>query len=337
MDQLPEPLTPNDCDLRDFAFMPLDVVRLRDSDMAATETPEACWAAVLLWAASWHQVPAASLPDDDRVLSNLSGYGRVVKEWQRVKEGALRGWVKCSDGRLYHPVVAEKACESWIGKLHQRHRTELARIKKHNDRHETKLPIPDFETWIEDRRPRGQIQLSPGTNPIVPGDKSQCPSGQHQFVPVINGGCPLSVPGETASKGKGKGKGEGYVLIPGAKAPSSAAKLPTCPYDAIVSQYHEILPELPGVRVMDKDREKAILEFWKWVLTTNRPDGTPRASTSDEAIAWTRDYLSRARDNDFIMGRGPKSPEHANWRCTIEYLLSTRGMKKVIEETKEAA
>ena len=122
-----------------------------------------------------------------------------------------------------------------------------------------------------------------------------------------------------------------------AKASSSAAKLPTCPYGEIVGLYHEILPELPGVRVMDKDREKAILEFWKWVLSTNRPDGTPRASTADEAIAWTRDYLNRARDNDFIMGRGPRSPEHANWRCTIEYLLSTRGMKKVIEETKEAA
>ena len=27
----PAPLTPVDCDLRDFAFMPLDVVRLRDA------------------------------------------------------------------------------------------------------------------------------------------------------------------------------------------------------------------------------------------------------------------------------------------------------------------
>ena len=122
-----------------------------------------------------------------------------------------------------------------------------------------------------------------------------------------------------------------------AKASSSAAKLPTCPYNNIVGLYHEILPELPGVRVMDKDRETAILEFWTWVLTTNRPDGTPRASTADDAIAWTRDYMSRARDNDFIMGRGPRSPDHPNWRCTIEYLLSTRGMKRVIEETRVAA
>ena len=72
----PAPLTHARCDLRDFTFMPLDVVRLRDSDLAALESPEACWAAVLLWAASWHQVPAASLPDDDRVLINPRGLRR---------------------------------------------------------------------------------------------------------------------------------------------------------------------------------------------------------------------------------------------------------------------
>ncbi len=117
-----EPLTPPDCDLRDFAFMPLDVVRLRDSDLAALEAPEACWAAVLLWCASWHQIPAASLPDDDRVLANLAGFGRVVKEWQRVRSGALRGWVMCSDGRLYHPVIAEKANDAWNEKHAYRER-----------------------------------------------------------------------------------------------------------------------------------------------------------------------------------------------------------------------
>lgn len=37
--QLPEPLTPPDCDLRDFAFMPLDVARLRDSDLAIKLKP----------------------------------------------------------------------------------------------------------------------------------------------------------------------------------------------------------------------------------------------------------------------------------------------------------
>lgn len=110
----PDPMTPADCDLRDFAYMPLDVLRLRDSGAAALANPEAFRACVLAWCASWHQVPAASLPDDDAALSVLLGYGRTVAAWSKVrKAGGLHGWVKCSDGRLYHPVVADKAREAW--------------------------------------------------------------------------------------------------------------------------------------------------------------------------------------------------------------------------------
>ncbi|WP_338129699.1 HNH endonuclease [Burkholderia glumae] len=117
MMDLPNPLTDPTCDLRSFAFMPLDVVRLRDSDIAALSSADEFRSAVMLWCASWHQVPAASLPDDDRVLAQLAGYGRVVTEWKKVHVGALRGWVKCSDGRLYPPVVAAHARRVWPIKL----------------------------------------------------------------------------------------------------------------------------------------------------------------------------------------------------------------------------
>ena len=118
----PAPLTPPDCDLQDFPFMPLQVARLRDSDMAATESPEACWYAVMLWAASWHQVPAASLPDDDAILTKLCGLGRDVKTFRKHRDGALRGFVKCSDGRIYHAVVAEQANAAWAEKAAYRER-----------------------------------------------------------------------------------------------------------------------------------------------------------------------------------------------------------------------
>lgn len=114
MTELPSPLTPPDCDLRDFPFMPLDVVRLRDSDLSGTPDAEIFRAGVLSWCASWHQIPAASLPDDDAAIARLIGMGRDVKGWKKLREaGALRNWIKCSDGRLYHPVVAEKAIEAW--------------------------------------------------------------------------------------------------------------------------------------------------------------------------------------------------------------------------------
>ncbi|MBN4665416.1 DUF1376 domain-containing protein [Pandoraea nosoerga] len=168
------PLTPADCDLRDFAFMPLDVVRLRDSDMTALVSGDEFRSAVLLWCASWHQTPAASLPDDDRVLSNLAGFGFAVDAWRAIREGALHGWVKCADGRLYHPVVAEKAREAWRGKLKQRWETEKARVKKHNQRHETNYVVPDFDEWLSLGRPLTVLgdtpHVSPGTHDGCPGD-----------------------------------------------------------------------------------------------------------------------------------------------------------------------
>jgi hypothetical protein len=197
----PEPLTPIDCDLTDFAFMPLDVARLRDSELASNETPEACWAAVQLWAASWHQIPAGSIPNDDKWMAKATGYGRIVKEWVRVREGALRGWMECTDGRLYHTVVAEKALEAWKAKIEQRYRTEAARVKKHNQRHGTKYLTPDFEEWLSLGRPSGQ-HLS------VPGDKTDYQKDKD---------------GDKASKGQGEGQGQGDSIsvtnVTGGKPP----------------------------------------------------------------------------------------------------------------------
>ena len=48
---LPDPLVPAEVDLRDFAFMPLHVVRLRDSGLTAKASGDEFRAAVLLWCA----------------------------------------------------------------------------------------------------------------------------------------------------------------------------------------------------------------------------------------------------------------------------------------------
>ena len=101
----------------------------------------------------------------------------------------------------------------------------------------------------------------------------------------------------------------------------------------MVDLYHEVLPELPSVRVMDKAREKAIRDRWQWVLSSSKPDGSRRAATSAEALDWFRSYFGRARENDFLMGRTPKTPGHENWKPDIEYLMKSAGLKQVLEKT----
>nr|WP_314431421.1 DUF1376 domain-containing protein [uncultured Brevundimonas sp.] len=171
---LPTPLTPADCDLQDFPFMPLHVARLRDSDLAAEEHPEACWYAVMLWSAAWHQLPAGSLPDNETVLARLCGLGRDLKTFRKHRAGAMRGFITCDDGRLYHPVIAEQAIAAWEGKKQQRWRSECARIKKANQRNGTNLLAPTYEEFLAGVSP---APAAPSPE-VVPGDTIECPPGQ---------------------------------------------------------------------------------------------------------------------------------------------------------------
>ncbi|MFW2080669.1 DUF1376 domain-containing protein [Acinetobacter guillouiae] len=148
--QLPKPLVLENVDLRDFEYMPLDVVRFRDSDFTALVEAEAFRAGFLLMCASWHQVPAGSIPNDDRVLSNLAGFGRVVKEWEKFKEEAMHGWILCDDNRYYHPVVSEKALESWKSKREYSYKKFSDRIRKANKQlpEHQQITIPSFDVWV---------------------------------------------------------------------------------------------------------------------------------------------------------------------------------------------
>lgn len=145
---LPLPLSPPDCDLRGMPYMPLDLVRLFDSDFYALATGDEFKAGLTLWGKSFLQVPGGSLPDDQRILAHLSGAGAA---WKKVRGMALRGWVKCSDGRLYHPVVAEKAAEAWRARLERRARTEAARAARQSVRGgRDRTPMPPVTTDATD-------------------------------------------------------------------------------------------------------------------------------------------------------------------------------------------
>lgn len=162
MSESPQPLTPPECDLTDFQYMELDVRRLRDSKFAATPNGDAFRAGIMLWCAAWHQIPAASLPDDDVELANLAGYGRMpisVKEWKKVRAEALHGFVKCSDGRLYHPVIAEKAIAAFESKRKYAYEKYCDRLRKENAKRSKEgkplFGIPSRELWNSGAYPHG--------------------------------------------------------------------------------------------------------------------------------------------------------------------------------------
>jgi hypothetical protein len=207
LNELPAPLTPADCDLRDFQYMELDVRRLRDSKFAATPSGEAFRAGILLWCAAWHQVPAGSLPDDDVELAQFAGFGRMpvgVREWKKLRAEALTGFTKCSDGRLYHSVVAEKALSAYAAKEKHAYDRFLDRLRKENKAREKEgkplFGIPTMEQWKSGAYPHG---IPPEPERIPP--ENAPPSGQ--------------VPAENALKGNREGtereqNGEGDSSVP---------------------------------------------------------------------------------------------------------------------------
>lgn len=123
-----EPMTPRGCDLRDFPHTPIFRSRLFGSSFHAKSNDSEWRAGVTLWLRSWDQVPAGSLPDDEIELCRLAELGRDVRTWRTLSDNALRGWVKCSDGRLYHPTVSEGVNTAYESKKAMRSRTLKARI-----------------------------------------------------------------------------------------------------------------------------------------------------------------------------------------------------------------
>ena len=104
-------MTPADCDLRDFAFMPLDARRL------LTRRP-GCWARLTRLSPHWQPVVRGVAPGArgiaaarERACGCWRTYPAGQAGWKKVRDHAARLDL-CSDGRLYHPVVAEKAIGS---------------------------------------------------------------------------------------------------------------------------------------------------------------------------------------------------------------------------------
>ena len=134
---------------------------------------------------------------------------------------------------------------------------------------------------------------------------------------------------------------DGQPSVPTAMVPSApeVPEVPTCPPLAdLVALYHEALPSLPRVRILDDPkRRRTASAFWRWVLTSKKSNGYRRATGRAEAMSWIREFFERADLNDFLMGRGFRSGEHQNWVCDFDFLMSEKGRKHVIEKTREAA
>lgn len=161
----------SEVDLRDFDYMPLYGDRLFRSETWILGTADSRCAAIRLWWAAWHEEPAGSLPDNDRLLADMAGYGVAVSAFCEIKEAAMRGWVKCDDGRLYHPVVCQIAAEMFKKKKKKQEDNAAERARKKRKRNNSAGPTAGH----------------PSDDPVdIPPDTQPLSAGQHAVVPPEN-------------------------------------------------------------------------------------------------------------------------------------------------------
>jgi hypothetical protein len=104
----PNPPVPATANMKHLSYMMVDVAVVREGEMASKYPPEVCWWNMQARAAAWHQVPAGSLPNDERMLARLLGFGSDVNTFRTAKRlGCLTGFNPANDGRLYHEEVVK--------------------------------------------------------------------------------------------------------------------------------------------------------------------------------------------------------------------------------------
>ena len=248
MVELPDPPVPTDADLRDFQFMPIDIVRLFGSTFHARATDAEWRAGVTLWLKSYHQVPAGSLPDDDIELCRLAELGRDIKMWRKIKSMAMHGWSAANDGRLYHSVVAEKAAEAWYRKGEQKIRTLKARVAALEKRLSEAASDNDKRHLDSLLKPLRQTLLQTLDQPVTDRSKKPVTASNRQ----------RQGQGQGYEQGEGQGQGDYNSSGPGGPAPK-AAREGSKPQDALFQIWLPWLMERTG-----RPRQGCAGQIGKW-------------------------------------------------------------------------
>jgi len=116
------------------------------------------------------------------------------------------------------------------------------------------------------------------------------------------------------------------------KGSLSPARLPTCPHETLIDLFAEHLPALPQPKkeLWAGKNAEAMRARWRWVLTAKKKDGTPYASTSEQAVAWFARFFGYVEKSDFLSGRSGK------WtNCNLGWLVKADNFAKVVQGNYE--
>lgn len=96
------------------------------------------------------------------------------------------------------------------------------------------------------------------------------------------------------------------------------SKVPSCPHQAIVDLYHETLPELPRVALLNKTRQQHLQARW-------------RESDVHRDLEFWRDYFAMVKTSKFLMGNVVGRNGNRPFRASFDWLIAPSNFVKVVE------
>jgi hypothetical protein len=104
-----------------------------------------------------------------------------------------------------------------------------------------------------------------------------------------------------------------------ASAGADAAPREEIPFDAIVKAFHEQLPQLAEVRVLNPKRKAKLRKAWRLLPAEHRSLGAFRG------------IFAECAHDPFLNGTGPYRDENAGWQPTFDFLIREDQLLKVYE------
>jgi hypothetical protein len=211
-------------DLRARSYSPIfDLQRIRQSSTWLSASPEVRPWLVLLWLLSWESIPAGTYPADDAVI--IARLGCQPEFFKMYRDQLMRGWYRCTDGRLYHPVITEQVLE-------------MLRTRRYATERQKR--------WREEAK-------------AVDSAPSPVPNVSRVTSPKSRVSNALFTVSHTAEQEQEQEQEKTLGLRPSSTAVDGKAEIPVA---KVIELYHSTLPKWQSVKVLNDARRRAIRARW---------------------------------------------------------------------------
>jgi hypothetical protein len=280
-----EPPYPADLEAKGWN-LDLDYERIEQSDTWAIASPEQRPWLLMLWMIAWRQSPVATLPDNDRLIA--ARIGLPIEKFVEWREVLLSGWELATDGRLYHRTLTQHALRMAEKRSKDRARVAAFRAKS-----------SVVEASNDDVTRYQRVSSAPTPTPTPTEEQKPAYAG-------------LSAEPTADLLGEA-GNAPGERIKPAA---------PPCPHQQIIDMFHEVLPELPAVRVWNEKRRKHLQARWK-------------EDPERQTLEWWRGFFEYIRTCPWLMGQIP-GKEGRPFSCSLPWIVSPEPFAKILEGNYEA-